>query len=192
MNKTMLEAIKLTLGHEGGYSNNPADRGGETYMGISRVNWPDWEGWSVIDEVKATKPANLDKALKAVPGLDARVEAFYRANFWPLWMDNLPPALAIEVFDAGVNHGVSRAAKFLQHSINLLNSAEQITKDIDEDGKPGPGTMAAFDAVVKKRGFDLVLKTYKLLRGKLFIELCEKDPRQEIFLAGWLNNRVRL
>ena len=26
----------VTMGNEGGYANNPADRGGETWMGISR------------------------------------------------------------------------------------------------------------------------------------------------------------
>lgn len=34
------DAIKLTLIHEGGYVNNPADPGGETNMGITKRDHP--------------------------------------------------------------------------------------------------------------------------------------------------------
>ncbi len=46
------EALKHTLEFEGGYANDPADRGGETFRGISRKNWPRWSGWDLIDQVK--------------------------------------------------------------------------------------------------------------------------------------------
>ena len=36
------EAFTQTAAHEGGYSNDPLDRGGETYRGIARVHHPDW------------------------------------------------------------------------------------------------------------------------------------------------------
>ena len=39
------KAYKRTMKNEGGafgYSNNPKDPGGETIMGISRINWPQW------------------------------------------------------------------------------------------------------------------------------------------------------
>ena len=196
MNYVLNDALKRTLGDEGGYSNHHDDRGGETYRGISRKAWPDWEGWRIIDAAKGVMPnagpKGLDAYLATQPALDQFVESFYRANFWPAWMDKLPPALAIEVFDASVNHGTSRAARMLQHAINLLNGNGKTTADIAEDGKPGPATLAALDAVTSKRGLDVVLKCFKLLRGRLFIELCEKDSSQEAFLVGWLNNRVRL
>lgn len=196
MNYALNDALKRTLGDEGGYSNHPADRGGETYRGISRKAWPDWEGWHWVDTVKSGVVGASDKVmtqrLATEKGLDQLVEDFYRANFWPAWMDKLPPALAIEMFDASVNHGVSRAARMLQHAVNLLNGNGATTADIVEDGKPGPATLSALDAVTTKRGLDVVLKAFKLLRGRLFIELCEADPKQEAFLVGWLNNRVRL
>lgn len=193
MNYVINDALRRTLGDEGGYNNHPDDRGGETYRGISRKAWPDWDGWFIIDKAKATMPQKgADEYLASIPWLDAQVEDFYRANFWPAWMDKLPPALAIEVFDASVNHGTSRSARMLQHAVNLLNGNGKTTADIAEDGKPGPATLAALDAVTSKRGLDVVLKCFKLLRGRLFIELCEKDSSQEAFLVGWLNNRVRL
>ena len=45
------EAIKKILDHEGGYVNNPKDKGGETYMGISRKAHPKSKVWSIIDKV---------------------------------------------------------------------------------------------------------------------------------------------
>ena len=37
---------------EGRYVNDPADSGGETIYGISRVNHSDWSGWKVVDRAK--------------------------------------------------------------------------------------------------------------------------------------------
>jgi hypothetical protein len=45
-------ALGFTLGYEGEWVNDPDDRGGETYRGISRVHWPKWAGWAIIDAEK--------------------------------------------------------------------------------------------------------------------------------------------
>ena len=37
---------------EGGYVNDPDDKGGETYKGISRKANPNWAGWISIDQIK--------------------------------------------------------------------------------------------------------------------------------------------
>ena len=47
------ESFNITLGYEGGYSNDPDDAGGETYKGISRRYHPGWKGWALIDELKS-------------------------------------------------------------------------------------------------------------------------------------------
>ena len=44
------EAFTKTMSEEGGYNFDRMDPGGETYMGISRVYWPSWEGWVIIDK----------------------------------------------------------------------------------------------------------------------------------------------
>ena len=38
-------AYKKIEAAEGGYVNDPDDKGGETYKGISRKANPDWNGW---------------------------------------------------------------------------------------------------------------------------------------------------
>ena len=46
-----IEFEKLILA-EGGYVNDHDDAGGETYLGISRKNNPNWSGWKLIDSIK--------------------------------------------------------------------------------------------------------------------------------------------
>ena len=55
------QAFAATMQHEGGYANVQGDKGGETYMGISRVYWPSWPGWPVIDDWRAER-------INALPG----------------------------------------------------------------------------------------------------------------------------
>ena len=87
-------AFARLIGHEGGYVNDPADRGGETKYGISRRAYPD------LDIAGLT----LD---------DAR--AIYRRDYWdPIRLDEMPPAVRMSVFDFAVNGGVGAAARALQ------------------------------------------------------------------------------
>ncbi len=59
--------------HEGGYTNDPVDVGGETYRGIARRYNPQWEGWDLIDD---TKP-NIKHT-----NLDPYVHKFYEEKYW--------------------------------------------------------------------------------------------------------------
>ncbi len=65
------KALAHTLEFEGGYANDPADSGGETFRGISRRNWPQWEGWPLIDQakVKGNKTAKTINEAFADDGL---------------------------------------------------------------------------------------------------------------------------
>ena len=59
------QAFQHTAAAEGGYSNNPKDKGGETYRGIARKYWPDWAGWIIVDEYKRNMPgATHDRITK--------------------------------------------------------------------------------------------------------------------------------
>ena len=44
-----IKSYEITCKHEGGYSFDPDDAGGETYKGISRRFNPQWSGWKIID-----------------------------------------------------------------------------------------------------------------------------------------------
>ena len=83
---------------DGGYTNNPADPGGETKYGISKKAYP------TLDIKNLKKP-------------DAY--ALYYRDYWlPSGADLLAFPLAAEVFDCAVNQGVGRSQQFLKETDN--------------------------------------------------------------------------
>ena len=181
-------AYDLTTRIEGGYVNDPDDTGGETYKGISRKNFPGWQGWEVIDEAKRSKlsVALLNDHLNDNPGLQSFVESFYKKEFWDvLNLDNfVNQYIAGEMFDTAVNMGVSTAATFLQKALNVLNRNQLLYGDIPITGKVGPLTL---EAVNKQRDFKDLLKVMNCLQGSRYVEICLANPKQEKFIRGWLD-----
>lgn len=135
-------AFAATLQHEGGYSNNPTDKGGETYMGIARNKHPQWPGWPLIDDC-----LQYGDPLSLAPGLTDLVREFYLAEFWqPLrchLVDPVSAAVAEELFDASVNCGPGNGVKFLQRALNALNSRARLYPDLYVDGSMGARTLQA-------------------------------------------------
>lgn len=181
-----IEAYNLTLGHEGGYANDPDDVGGETYKGIARNYHPSWSGWRVIDTLK-TKPGFPHTAYNDVT-LDKAVKEFYKAYYWDVnLLDRVTDQkVANEMFDTGVNMGVSRAASFLQKALNLLNKNGSIYDDIVEDGIMGPNTLRALGACLAYRGNEYLYKIMNILQGEHYINYMTKSPTQEKYAYGWL------
>lgn len=181
-----LEAYSITLGHEGGYSNDPDDVGGETYKGIARRYHPSWRGWFIIDNYK--RQAGFPNNAYSDTDLDVSVKEFYKANYWDVnLLDEFrSQALANEMFDTGVNMGIGRAAKFLQKALNLLNKNQKIYADIVEDGAIGPNTLRALNACLDYRGDSYLFKILNLLQGNHYLEYMTKSPTQEKYAYGWL------
>lgn len=133
------QAYDKLLGHEGGYSNDAADPGGETYKGVSRKNNPTWPGWARIDAAKKATgfPASLDTDTV----LDSLARGLYREKYWaPAQCDSLPAELRFQVFDTAVNSGVSQAIKLLQRAVCVT-----------ADGVIGPQTRMAIQAMPTAR-----------------------------------------
>lgn len=106
-------AFALVLDHEGGYVHDKNDPGGETIYGISRTHHP--EVWA-----------------KGTP-TEQQAKAIYKRDYWNACRcDDLPPAIAIMVFDSAVNQGPTQAIRFLQRAIN-----------VKDDGIIGPNTIKA-------------------------------------------------
>lgn len=88
------KAFEQLLGHEGGYSNNPSDPGGETNWGISKRNYPNVNITSLTQE---------------------QAKVIYRRDYWlACHLDKLPDEVVFDVFDGAVNSGVSQSIKWLQ------------------------------------------------------------------------------
>lgn len=139
-------AEQLTGINEGGYVNDPNDKGGETYAGISRNNWSGWRGWLIIDGLKETdgvSAALINRKAKANVQLVELIWSFYKQNFWDINQLGLirDQQLANTVYDFGVNSGTARAAKYLQDSVNLVAAVNLVA-----DGIIGPVTLQAVNA----------------------------------------------
>lgn len=196
-----ITAYIALLAVEGGYSNKASDLGKETYKGISRRNWPNWEGWVIVDALKDVNVSDKEntRLLDDEPRLNGLVQHFYKTEFWDrLYADELPEGIAEELFDTAVNQGLPTASRYLQEAINLLNLNGRVFKDIGEDGKIGPMSKAAFDAVrlyyTKRYGQGLFERNFvKVLDGLQFMkyhDICEARPNQEVNFFGWINQRI--
>jgi len=164
-------AFARTLKFEGGYANDPDDRGGETYRGIARKVWPSWEGWVTVDNLKY---ANL--LLDDNRQLQVQVEGFYRKNFWnPIKGDSLPDPVARELFDCAVNCGIGTAVRFLQRAIGVA-----------DDGAFGADTFRAVTTHLLSDGAGVLVEKLKSQRRERYARIAENDPSQAKFLKGWM------
>ena len=67
--------------HESYYSNVKGDKGGETYMGISRNTHPTWGGWKLIDEYKTIHgPLKRNEKIEGST-IQSMVELFYMEKY---------------------------------------------------------------------------------------------------------------
>lgn len=167
---------------EGGYVNDPVDRGGETYAGISRVNFPKWSGWSVIDAHKANAPIKRNTKF---PELNSAVAEFYTAlwnanNFGEIKNQNVANIL----FDWFINSGYL--------SVNTKNPEtfgvdEILNRDfgfsLPSDSRFDMATINAINKVDN----DTLYTTIKSERKRFYESIVKNNPTQEKFLKGWFN-----
>lgn len=92
-------AFDRLMGHEGGYSNDPQDPGGETNWGISKRSYP-----------------NVDIKCLTRDG----AKAIYLRDFWTPLAD-ADAAIKYQVFDFAVNGGLSVAIRKLQAAIGVAD-----------------------------------------------------------------------
>lgn len=151
--------IEKTLKHEGGYSNNSSDTGGETKYGISKRSYPN------VD----IKNLTLEQA-----------KAIYKRDFWSNQgyssIEDLD--LASKVFDLGVNMGAKKATMLLQRALKANGF-----KTIEDDGIYGSATAIALKNADSKK----VLIALRSEAAGYYRSLAAANQSQKIFLKGWLN-----
>lgn len=126
MNDTFKIALQRVLKHEGGYVNDPRDTGGETNYGITK---------------STARTYGYTGSMKTIP-MDV-VERIYKAMYWDaMSCDSFHPAIAFQLFDAAVNHGLLNARKILQRAVA-----------VKADGVIGPVSLAA---IRKQPQFSLI------------------------------------
>jgi lysozyme family protein len=109
----------MVLKHEGGWADHPKDPGGATMKGVTIGTFSQFKGRKVSkDELR-----NIS---------DADLQAIYRRKYWGVVKaDELPSGLDFVAFDAAVNSGPARGARWLQEALGVA-----------ADGKIGPATLA--------------------------------------------------
>lgn len=159
-------ALKFVLRHEGGYVNDPQDRGGATNYGITQAAYDEWSRAKGV----ASRPVqNIT---------DVEVKAIYEERYWrPANCHEMCWPLNASVFDAAVQHGVQRAIKFLQKQLGVT-----------QDGIIGPQTRRTFC----KR--DQRALAYALItdREAFYGQIVHDTPGMKKFAAGWDNRLVDL
>lgn len=139
-----------------GYVNDPLDMGGETKFGVA-------------------KNANPDLNISTLTW-DAAKRVYERRYWMASNSDDIDggcmmPRLAVLHFDGAVNHGVGRAAKFLQRAVGAT-----------PDGDVGPATLAKVAA-----GDELTIcHSICDQREKFYRDIVANKPAQARFLNGWL------
>ena len=106
------KCLDMALKHEGGYVNHPNDPGGETNLGISKRSYP-------REDIKGMTRK--------------RAGEIYKRDYWDAVSgDLLPSGIDYVAFDAAINSGVSRGAKWMQRAVGVT-----------QDGRIGPETIKA-------------------------------------------------
>ena len=171
-------AFEKTMFLEGGYKlhNVHGDRGGMTYAGISRIAWPNWTGWMLIDGGETTGTR-----------IEAMVYQFYKSNYWDAVNgDNIAfQNVSFMIYDFAVNAGIKRSVRMAQKIVGAK-----------EDGILGPKTLEKINSYVvdelTEKLFVMEFSNRKVFHYK---NICMKDNRRrkdEIysnlkFLCGWIN-----
>jgi len=185
-------AYYLTMGHEGGYANDPDDVGGETYKGIARNYHSSWEGWKIVDIYKKEGGGvrELNEKLKNASEMQRLVELFYKQHFWDVnRLDSFRSQhIANEMFDTGVNMGIAPSVRMVQEALNVLNRNQQDYPNRTVDGIVGPNTLGSINNHPRPRNlFNMI----NIMQGNRYLEIVRRDETQERFMHGWLD-RVEL
>jgi lysozyme family protein len=140
------DILSAIVAAEGGYVNNPNDAG-------------------------RGKPMT-EADIKALTVEEAKT--IYRKGYLAPFAGITSPELRHLVVDCAVNHGVGRAAKWLQKASGVA-----------QDGDVGPATLEALGASHWKHIYLLICAE----RVRFYGNLVTKTPSQAVFAAGW-NARV--
>ena len=151
---------------EGGFVNDPVDKGGATNMGVTIGTWrsvgydKDGDGDIDVDDLHL-----LDK--------EDVIERVLRPHYWNRWRADeiLNQSVANILVDwvwASGTHGIKRPQRIL---------------GVTPDGIVGPKTIAAVNSM------DPMELHFRIKndRIKFINEICQRDPSQERFRKGWMN-----
>lgn len=165
----MVDIITKILQTEGGFSNDPADRGGPTNLGITQATLSWWlKRPATIEDLKTLTPEKVRPIYETIyienPNFDS---------------PTLPAPLRNQLIDFGVNSGPALAASKLQEIVGVT-----------PDGKLGPVTEDAIQTAVDTIGATHINNRLVASRLKMIGRLISRNPSQARFALGWINRAL--
>lgn len=163
-------ALEFILKWEGGYVNNPLDRGGETNLGVTANALKVAQGQGLVDPALTVRELTRET-----------VAPIYESLYWiPAHCQMMSYDMAVTVFDSAVNHGVKTSIRLMQRGLNALGS------HLSEDGLWGRNTendlMLALSYYPTGAALAMIQK-----RSEYYDAIVRSNPSQKAFLTGWKN-----
>ena len=156
---------------EGGYVNDPKDKGGPTKYGITKATLSKWLGTKAsIDDVKS-----LTK--------DTAYKIYYNKYYLETKINELPEELQEIILDITVNSWIKVASLILQRSINKLYGRNEVIVD----GKLGKHTIEMAKKAIHIYGLKNMINCIVDYRIEFYKLIVENNKSQEKFLKGWIN-----
>ena len=124
--------VEMVLEHEGGFVDDPDDRGGMTNMGITQKSFSGFLGREATEE--DMREMTRDQAID-----------FYKDLWDKMNLDRYQPPVQLQYADMHVNSGKRGADMILQMAINTKMHPNEVERWIDVDGVAGRGTLAALE-----------------------------------------------
>jgi len=165
---------KEVLESEGGWSNDPDDRGGKTNYGITAETFQTY----INDVEDRYYTCSLEEAEQRLPNITlVDVKSIYEMYYWDVIKgDVLPSGVDVLVADWAVNSGPNSAITSLQEVVAAK-----------PDGIFGPKTLEKVNA---KNPAQLAFELYiKRLRSYRAIASLNNNKK---FIRGWNNRATRL
>jgi lysozyme family protein len=167
---------------EGGYVNNPADQGGETCWGITG---------------SVARAYGYQGPMMMLPL--ATASDIYLQRYWlgPRFdqLDAISDALALKLFDIGVNQGQATGVRYLQRALNVLSDQGTHYPVLATDGGIGKLTLNALSLFLTQRAPDGESVLVAMVRAQQcvdYMQIAEVSPSQQQFEWGWEDARMML
>ena len=197
-----LAAFDALIGVEGGFVNDPKDRGGWTMFGVSlrflKAEGAFDEDGDGLAEFDLDMDGDIDgQDIRKLTLADAKV--IYARFFWnEVQAEVLPRPLGEMVFDQAVNGGKLAAKKLLQRALNecLANVTNVASRPalLAIDGTFGSATRQAIDWVLARPGLGMpsLVIAYRHAAEDRYRAIAARKSSQIRFLNGWVRRAQEL
>ncbi len=159
---SLSDAFQFVLKHEGGYVNDPTDKGGSTNRGVTIQTLSHYRGTVATED--DVRQLSLNETL-----------AIYTQFYWtPMRLEEIKnPKFQLALFDQAILCGSHIVVERLQNALGAK-----------VDGVIGDHTIGAINLALDQ---DTLYRKFICLLQMRYVQICVQDPTQIKFLAGWLS-----